>query len=448
MIRSRTATLLAGLAVTATALSGGAASVFAQSPAAAAPTGYAELDKAMGADQPMKGAKVDIQTQWIGGEGANFAAAFAPFVAATGIQVQVDQIGSSHETVLKTRIDGNAPPDLAVLAQPSGIVAYGNAGKLVDIATILDPALLKADHEVSYYSTGDKIWAIPYKVDVKGVVWYPIKAFKAAGYEVPKTWDELTALEAKIVADGKGSPWCIGMNAGTATGWQATDWLEEIILRQAGPDVYDKWVNHEIKFDSPEVTAAMDELAKVFFTDGNVYGGNTAMVATPQTQTMDPMFPPDGNWDGFTPGCWMQNLPFWYGPDFFPDQRTSGQPSKFIEGEDIGLFVLPPMDPTNVPAEVAGDGLMVLKDRPEVRAFAQFLATPAGIEAWVKSGNATSPNRSVPLDWYQGYEAELAASVLANATSVRFDGGDLMPPTVGCRLVLDRDGQVDLRQRC
>jgi alpha-glucoside transport system substrate-binding protein len=432
MIRSQRVTLLATVVAATTAL-GVVGSAFAQSPSAAAPasTGYAELDQAMGADQPMKGTKVDIQTQWIGGEGQNFAAAFAPFVAATGIQVQVDQIGSSHETVLKTRIEGNAPPDLAMLAQPSGVIAYGDAGKLIDIATILDPAKLKADHEVSYYSSGDHIWAIPYKVDVKGSIWYPIKAFQAAGYEVPTTWDELTALEAKIVADGNGSPWCIGMNAGTATGWQATDWLEQVVLRQAGPEVYDKWVSHEVKFDSPEITAAMDTLAKMWFTDGYAYGGNTAIVSTPQTQPMDPMFPPDGNWDGFTPGCWMQNQALWYGPDFFPDQRTSGQPSKFIEGEDIGLFVLPPMDPANVPAEVAGDGLMVLQDRPEVRAFAQYLATPQGIEAWVKSGNATAANRSVPLDWYQGYEAEFAANLLANATSVSFDGGDMMPPAVG-----------------
>ena len=89
----------------------------------AVPTGYTELDKALtkGADGklPFDGKKVSIQTQWIGGEGTNFAAAIADFATATGITIQVDSIGSSHETVLKTRIEGGKPPDLAMLAQPT-----------------------------------------------------------------------------------------------------------------------------------------------------------------------------------------------------------------------------------------------------------------------------------------------------------------------------------------
>ena len=51
----------------------------------AVPTGYTELDKALGADKPFNGKKVSIQTQWIGGEGTNFAASLADFAKATGI---------------------------------------------------------------------------------------------------------------------------------------------------------------------------------------------------------------------------------------------------------------------------------------------------------------------------------------------------------------------------
>ncbi|MFN8519786.1 MAG: ABC transporter substrate-binding protein [Chloroflexota bacterium] len=371
----------------------------------------------------------------IGGEGDNFAASLAPFEAATGIDVVVDQIGSSHETVLRTRIEGGAPPDLAMLAQPAAIKEYGASGKLVDVATILDSEKLASEHAatVGLYQDGDSLWAIPYKVDVKSTVWYPIKAFEAAGYAVPTTWAELEALEAKIIADGNGNPWCIGMEAGTATGWQATDWLEDIVLRTAGIDAYNKWITGELKFDSPEITNAMDILAKVFFTEGNVYGGNTAIVATPQTQPMDPMFPTDGNWDGFTPGCWMQKQATWYGPDFFPDQRTTGEPSQFKIGEDIGIFYFPPIDEAQGnPALGAGDALMVLADRPEVRAVAQYLSTPAGIEAWVKAGSALSANTTTPADWYAGnYKLEVASGIVNNATSFGFDASDLMPAAVG-----------------
>jgi alpha-glucoside transport system substrate-binding protein len=437
MIRSHKATLLAGLAVVATALGGGAGSVLAQSPAAAAPTGYAELDAAMGADKPFNGKKVSIQTQWIGGEGANFADSVAAFEAATGIDIQIDSIGSSHETVLRTRIDGGAPPDLAVLAQPSGVVQYGQQGKLVDIASIMDTKKLAAEHPatIGLVTDGDHIWGIPYKVDVKSVVWYPIKAFKAAGYEVPTTWDELLALSDKIVADGKGNPWCIGMEAGTATGWQATDWLEDVVLRTAGIDVYNKWITHEVKFDSPEIKAAMDDVAKIFFTPNYVLGGNTGIVAIHQTDPMDPMFPPDGNWDGFTPGCWMQKQATWYGPDFFPDVKAGGPGtvSQYKLGEDIGLFYFPTIDPAQgTPALGSGDTLMVLKDRPEVRAVAEYMSTPDALKTWIQAGSAISANQATPADWYAGnYKLQVASDIVAKATSFGFDASDLMPASVG-----------------
>lgn len=397
----------------------------------ATPTGYAELDQALGADQPFAGTKVSIQTQWIGGEGANFAAAVAGFQAATGITIQIDSIGSSHETVLRTRIEGGAPPDLAMLAQPSAVVAYGDSGKLIDVATFMDPAALLADHAATLplVTAGDKIWGIPYKVDVKSTVWYPIKAFATAGYAVPTTYDELIALSDKIVADGKGNPWCIGMEAGTATGWQATDWLEDTVLRTAGIDVYNKWITHEVKFNSPEIKAAMEKVAKIFFTPDYVFGGNTGIVAIHQTDPMDPMFTDDTA----NPGCWMQKQATWYGPDFFPDVKAGAATSKYVLGTDIGIFYFPAIDPAmGTPALGAGDTVMVLADRPEVRAVAEFLSTPSGTETWIKAGSALSANQSTPAEWYAGnYKLEVASGIVANATSFGFDASDLMPASVG-----------------
>ena len=163
------------------------------SPAAAVPavpTGYTELDAALGADKPFNGKTVSVQTQWVGGEGTNFAASLADFAAATGMKINVDSIGSSHETVLRTRIEGGQPPDLAMLAQPTPVLAYAKDGKVIDVASFMDPAKLSSEHPatIGLVTEGDKIWGIPYKADVKSTIWYPIKAFEAKGYTVPKTW--------------------------------------------------------------------------------------------------------------------------------------------------------------------------------------------------------------------------------------------------------------------
>ena len=407
----------------------------------AVPTGYAELDQALGADKPFNGKRVTIQTQWIGGEGANFDTTVAAFEEATGIDVVQESIASQHEVVLRTRIDGGTPPDLAMLAQPSAVVAYGAANKVVEATTIVDPAKLSAEFESSLPNITDaagKIWGIPFKVDVKSTIWYPIKAFEAAGYTVPTTWDEMKALSAKIVADGNGSPWCIGILDGAATGWIATDWLEDVMLRTAGIDKYNQWISHDLKFDSPEVRAALDVLAEQWFTEGYVNGGYQAITATDRLEGWDPMFAPDNNWDGFKPGCWMHRQSTWIGPDFFPDKRANADPSyqsMYVLGEDIGMAYFPPIDSAQgSPVLVAGDTLMVptpaggAEVRPEVKAVAQFLATPYGPKAWIDIGSGIAANQTTPTEWYTSYKQGIAADIVGNSTSFGFDASDLMPP--------------------
>ena len=72
----------------------------------------------------------------------------------------------------------------------------------------------------------------------------------------------------------------MGIESGAATGWPATDWIEDDLLAQAGPDDYDKWVNHEIPFNDPAVKKAAQEFAKLVLADGNVLGGRKAIVST------------------------------------------------------------------------------------------------------------------------------------------------------------------------
>jgi len=396
----------------------------------AVPTGYTELDKALGSDKPYAGKTVNIQTQWVAGEGANFAASVADFAKATGIVFQIDSIASSHEVILRSRIEGGSPPDLAVLAQPTAVVAYGDEGKLVDFASFMDTNKLNSEHTATIgpVTKDGHIWGIPYKADVKSTIWYPIKAFAAKGYTVPTTWDELVALSDKIVADGS-HPWCASAGGpGAATGWQLTDWIEQVVLDTKGLDYYNQWITHQVKFTDPGIKAAFDKVASILFKQGYVDGGGPAIVNQDQKTPMDPMF----NGDTATPGCWMQKIPTWYGPDFFPDQRTSGQPSKYVIGQDIGIFPFPTIDPAFKGAEGSGDTLLMMKDRPEVRAVAEFLSTPEGLENWIRAGSAISSNNKTPADWYAGsYKLKVAADIVAKASFIGFDASDLMPAAVG-----------------
>jgi alpha-glucoside transport system substrate-binding protein len=253
------------------------------------------------------------------------------------------------------------------------------------------------------------------RVNGKSLVWYNKAEFDAAGYEVPETWEELVALQDMILADGD-SPWAVGIESGAATGWAMTDWIEEMMLRTTSLENYDAWVAGELPFDSPEVRAAIEEVANIWFADGMVYGGRSAIATTSFGDAPKVMFEEP-------PKAWLHKQGNFI-TSFFPDN--------VVAGVDYDFFYLPSVDPSlGRPVLVAGDIYAMFNDRPEVRMVMQYFATGASVEGWVKAGGAISPHLDSDLSWYTNDVDRGVAQIIQEATSVRFDGSDLMPGPVG-----------------
>ena len=392
--------------------------------ASSEPTGTA-LERAENGE--FDGTTVEVLAQWVEAEADNFEANFADFEARTGIDVAYEGI-TDYETVLNVRVDGGDAPDLAQLAQPGLMRSFQADGKLIPLSSFMDVETALADYIPSFIdlaSVDGDLYGLYYKTDLKSIVGYPVQAFADAGYEIPETWDDLIALSDQIVADGS-TPWCISIEHGDASGWVATDWIEDILLRTAGTDVYDQWVSHEIPFDAPEVLAAADKMAEIWFTDGYVYGGNTAINATFVGDTQTPMFDEAG------PQCWMHKQAAWI-PGFWPADDSTDPPTPLFEpGVDSSFFYLPPIDEEfGRPVLGGGDMFVMFNDRPEVQAVLEFLATPEAAEAWIQAGGFVSPNNAVPAEWYDTYPSSGLAEILADATSLSFDASDTMPADVG-----------------
>jgi alpha-glucoside transport system substrate-binding protein len=391
----------------------------------AAPGGpYAELARAKAGE--FDGAKVEIIGQWIDPEDKAFRAALAPFVDQTGISVTYDGI-NDYTTVLTARVEGGNAPDVAQIAQPGLMQSFAEKGQLIDLTGWLDAGQLKKDYLQSFIdlgTTAGKLYGVFYRANLKSIVWYPVKAFQDKGYQVPTTWDELMALSDQIVADGNGSPWCISQQQDGANGWVATDWIEDVLLRTAPLDTYNKWVAHEIPFNDPAVLHAADLVSQVWFHPGYVYGGNTAINATWVGDTQTPMFDKDG------PKCWMHKQAAWI-PAFWPKDTKTDEPL-YTPGVDSSFFYFPPIDPQyGKPVLGAGDMMVMFNDRPEVRALMEYLATPEAAGPWVAQGGFVSANKSVPLDWYQTYPETDLAKILTESTALAFDASDSMPADVG-----------------
>ncbi len=235
----------------------------------------------------LKGQTLTIFGPWRGEDQALFESVFAYFENATGVDIKYSS-SENYEQQIVIDTQAGSPPDVAILPQPGLIADLASKGHLVPLGDDVKSWLLEnyaagqSWVDLSTYKGKDgkeAIYAFPYKIDVKSLVWYVPENFEDAGYEVPKTMEELKALTEKIVADG-GTPWCIGLGSGGATGWPATDWVEDMMLRTQTPETYDKWVSNEIKFTDPAVLGAIDEFGYFAKNDKFVDGGAAAVAST------------------------------------------------------------------------------------------------------------------------------------------------------------------------
>jgi alpha-glucoside transport system substrate-binding protein len=339
----------------------------------------------------------------------------------TDYAVEIESVGD-FEQQFQIRAEGETL-DVAAVPQPGAIPALVESGSIVSLEDLgFDIAELEATLGESFVALGEyegQHYGLPTNINLKSMVWYPVDDFTAAGYEVPETFEDLIALSDQIVADGS-TPWCVGFESEGATGWPATDWMEDIMLRTAGPEVYDQWVAHEIPFDDPAVVRAGEVFGEIMFTDGYVLGGaeNTPSVAFGDAP--GPMFDDP-------PGCWLHRQASFISAQF---------PEDAVAGEDYDWFPFPSIDQegTLYAGELTVVG--VNGNRPEVVDFLErFIAQEVQCEMGsVVASSRISPNVEVGPDCYANDilsdASVILTSALADGTG-RFDASDLMPAEVG-----------------
>lgn len=398
-----------------------AASASASSSPSAEPeasTGSA-LEEALAGEY--KGTKVSMFGPFTDVDQVKFEEAIKAFEETSGIDIQYE--GSKEfEATISIRVDGGSAPDIADFPQPGLLNTFVKSGKVLDISKFMDVEKLKANYNQSWLDmatmegpSGNIMAGVWARSSVKSLVWYPKKAFDEAGYTVPQTWDEMLALTEQIAKDGDPA-WAIGIESGAATGWAATDWIEDIMLRTTTPENYDKWVKGELPFTDDVVKNAVKKMSDIWLNKDYVYGGTKSIVTTAFGDAPKVMFEEQ-------PKAWMHRQASFI-TSFFPQNLKSG--------EDYDWFYLPPIDPQyGSPVLVAGDIYAMFNDRPEVRAVMEFFTTGESIKTWIQSGGVIAPMNDAKAEWYTSDVERRMADLVQKASTIRFDGSDLMPGSVG-----------------
>lgn len=366
-----------------------------------------------------EGETVSVIAVWGGDEQESFMAMVEPWEERTGATVEYEGTRDLN-AVLTTRVEGGNPPDIAGLPGPAVLKQFAEEGHLVDLYSFMDQAELEGMYDTSWLTLASHdggLYGLFTKVAVKSLVWYSPPEFEDAGYEIPENWDGMMSLSGQIVEDGT-TPWCIGLESGAASGWPGTDWIEDIMLRTAGPDVYDQWVNHEIPWTDPAVKNAWETWGEIVTNEDYVNGGTTGVLATNFGESPYPMFQDP-------PGCYLhRQATFIEGfiTDQFPDLEAQ---------TDYDYFKFPPIQSEyGAPILSAGDLFGMFNDTPAARSLVEWLASADAQEIWAERGGFISPNKNVDAGVYPNPLLGQAAELLTTADTVRFDASDLMPSAV------------------
>ncbi|MEM9037164.1 MAG: ABC transporter substrate-binding protein [Actinomycetota bacterium] len=369
----------------------------------------------------LAGESVEIFGAFSGDEADRMRDTLVPLIEATGIDVTyVDS--PAFDTEITTRVEGGNIPEIAFFPQPGLLLDIADQTGATPVSDYLDLAALEASLIPGFLdaaTTDDgTVFGFPVRMAVKSALWRPLPAFDDAGYAVPATIAELVALEDRIISDG-GTPWCLGMESGPATGWVGTDWIEELMLRLHGPEVYDAWVNHEIVFDSPEVRAAFEEFEKLWGKDGNVVGGSAGVLGLGFGDSTDDLFTEPAN-------CFLHRQGNFI-TGFFPEDVQEDLDS------NVAVSYFPPLEGgyEGNPVLAGGDLALLLNDTPAARAVMEFLASDTyGVE-WASAGGWLSPHVGFDASVYPTQVERDLFAIGANADVLRFDASDLMPGPVG-----------------
>jgi alpha-glucoside transport system substrate-binding protein len=349
---------------------------------------------------------------------------WAKFSSCTGITIKYTG-SNTFEADLPVKVNGGNAPNLAIIPQP-GLLA-----QMVATGQVKKPPAQTVANENNwnaawkgYGSVNGTFYAAPMSANMKSMVWYSPSFFKAHNYTVPTTWADLMSLSSKMASDmaaSGGKPWCGGISSGTASGWPATDWLEEIVLGSFGGQVYDDWISHKVKFSDPQIQQAMQTVQGWMHNPAWVNGGygGVQTIASTTFQNAGLKIP--------TGKCAMLQQASFYEAQW-PKSVKVGPDG------DVFAFYLPAVNPSiKTPVEGGGEFVTAFSDDKATQLVQNYVSSPEWADSRIQvAAGWVSANEKVDQSLYSDPIDKLSAQYLSNPDATfRFDASDAMPAAVG-----------------
>jgi alpha-glucoside transport system substrate-binding protein len=368
---------------------------------------------------------VTVWTAWGGAELKAFKDVLAPFEATSGIKVHLTTNRDSTNQIANGIQAGTDLPDIAPgPTDPNMVKDWAGKGALKSIETALGdqfsnyisntyPALTTPPNGQTddYYIgvVGGKHYEMMVKTQVKGLIWYNKHVFTG---QAPTSFDQLLSISPSQY--GAQSLFCAGFESGAASGWPASDQIDNIIMRQSGDQVYINWVQGKQKFTSAPIKLGYQTFLKEVAA-GSVYGGKNTVLSTNFAKAGDPLF-------NTTKGClFLEQATFitsFFQQDF-PSQNLKA-------GTDFDFFAHPSMGNSQYDGNVNGfyDNFAMYNDTPAARKLMQYMATKDAQQIWANDGGTLGAIKTLT---YNDPVFARAADIAKGAKNLLVTAGDFMP---------------------
>jgi len=367
------------------------------------------------------GGSITVTSLWGGAEEAAFVKVLDAFKAKTGITATYDAQRTDYATVLRTKIQGGTPPDVAIIPGIGFLRSFARDGSIKKIKDLgLDPASLASNYAPGILEVGHvdgEQYGIMVKYNSKSTFFYRPDKFKDLGVEVPKTLDDLKSVVTAIKGKGE-TP----LGLGAKDSWTLTDWFESIYLRQAGPDKYNTLFSKDGNWEDQSVKDAIATMQGIL-TNDTVVGGINGALGAGFVDGIGQVFKPKPSAAMYYEGGFVYGI-------------ATGDVNKDLKlGDTIDWFDFP-SDSASKDVTIGGDVIAALTTNPGVKEFIEYMTTVDSGTVWGKEGTVISAIKAVPTDIYPNDSVKREAQQVANATNVRYDGSDLLPagPDLGALL--------------
>ncbi|MBA3432409.1 MAG: extracellular solute-binding protein [Actinobacteria bacterium] len=358
--------------------------------------------------------EISITAVYTGAEQKAFEAVLGDFMESNpGIEVTYRSAGDELPTVLETAVRGGNPPDLAMLPQPGVVADFAARGALQPLDFVREAvADGLGEYPVRLGTVDGSLYGFLVLTNNGSPIWYNVDLFEEAGVNPPGTWEELLEAAETLKASGVST-----YSFGGADGWTLSAIFENIYLRTAGPESYDRLAKHEIPWTHPSVKEALGYMAQLFEDPDNIAGGPQGALETDFPTSVTQVF-------SDPPKAAVTII-----ADFAYGVITDSTGAKPVS--DFNVFDFPSIEGSEPAVVGGGDSVVMFTDSEAARALVEYLTTAEAARTIVTEGPWSSLHTDLDPSVYPDPIRRGTGAGLLEAETFRFYLADLQPPEFG-----------------